>query len=80
MQGIHFQSRAGWREQAQALGFNVALLDSPAYWVEAISQPFCLQLSVAEIKAIAKATEEINQLALAMVAHVCTAPNSDELR
>lgn len=79
MQGIHFQSRANWREQAHTLGFNVALLDNPAYWVEAINQPFCLQLSVAEIKAIAKATEEINQLALAMVAHVCTAPNSDEL-
>lgn len=79
MQGIHFQSRASWREEAHALGFNVALLENPAYWIEAISQPFCLQFNVAEIKAIAKATEEINQLALAMVAHVCTAPNSDEL-
>lgn len=79
MQGIHFQSRAHWREEAQALGFNVALLENPAYWVEAINQPFCLQFSLAEIKAVAKATEEINQLALDMVAHVCTAPNSDEL-
>lgn len=79
MQGIYFQSRANWREEAHALGFDVALLDNPAYWVEAIPQPFCLQFSVAEIKAIAKATEEINQLALDMVAHVCTAPNSDEL-
>lgn len=79
MQGLHFQSRSNWREQAQALGFNVALLESPAYWVEALDKPFCLRFSLDEIKAIAKASQEINELALGMVAQVCQAPNSDEL-
>ena len=79
MQGLHFQSRSNWREQAQALGFNLALLENPAYWVEALGKPFCLRFTLDEIKAIAKASQEINELALAMVAHVCQAPNSDEL-
>ncbi len=79
MQGIHFSSRPDWREEARDLGFNVALLEKPAYWVEALDEPFCLRFSVDEVKAIAEATEEINELALAMVAHVCAAPNSDEL-
>ncbi len=79
MQGLHFQSRSNWREQAQVLGFNVALLENPAYWVEALDKPFCLQFTLDEIKAIARASQEINELALAMVAHVCQAPNSDEL-
>ena len=79
MQGLHFQSRSNWREQAQALGFNLALLEHPAYWVEALDKPFCLRFTVDEIKAIAKASQEINQLALEMVALVCQAPNSDQL-
>lgn len=76
MLGIHFDSRPDWQNLTKNLGFNVALLENPPYWAEALDRPFALQFSLSEIQAIAAATAEINGMALALVEHVCQSNQS----
>lgn len=72
--------RSNWRAQAEELGYLSGLLDNPPYWIEAAAQPFCASVSMLEVEEfIEVATEELCEIALQAVDHVCTSPKSDQL-
>ncbi len=79
MPGHYFQSRDNWLEQARLLGFDTALLSDPPYWVEALQEPFCLELTVADIAALEHAGRIVQSQVLALVERVCCGPDSEAL-
>ncbi len=76
----NFSPRPNWRAQANELGYLSSLLDDPPYWIEAAEKPFCASVTMLEVEGfIEAATEDLVELALECVNHVCTSNRSDEL-
>ncbi len=65
--GHYFQSRDKWMDQARLLGFDTALLSDPPYWVEALEEPFCLELTVADIALLEQVGKMVQSQVLALV-------------
>ena len=75
-----FAARPNWRYQVQELGFNLALLEDPPYWMEAHDEPFCAEFSKAELKNVFEpSVRRIMQLALELVDKVTSPSQSDKL-
>lgn len=73
------QPRANWKDTAASLGYLSSVFDDPPYWAEALSDPFCAVVSIEEVEDIIEcATEELTQLALALVMEVCCSKHSDK--
>lgn len=71
-------SRPHWREEIAARGYDVTILDTPPYWIEAIDEPFCAVFSSSEVDdVIANATRKLVKLAHALVEEVCLSGNSE---
>jgi glutathionylspermidine synthase len=70
-------ARLDWREQIASRGYDVSLLENPAYWIEAIEEPFCAVFSCKEIDTITKATRQLTKLALDLVEEVCNSAKSE---
>ncbi|MBI5172131.1 MAG: glutathionylspermidine synthase family protein [Candidatus Obscuribacter sp.] len=79
MPGHYFESRDNWLEQARLLGFDTALLSAPPYWVEALEEPFCLELTVADIALLEQTGRIVQSQVLALVERVCCGPDSEVL-
>lgn len=74
------QARSNWKDRAQELGYLSWMFDNPPYWAEALSQPFCAEFTVSEIRdIIMKASSELIELGLRAVEEVCCSERSDEL-
>jgi glutathionylspermidine synthase len=71
-------ARLDWREQIAARGYDVSLLENPAYWIEASEEPFCAVFSRQELDdSIDRATRQLTKLALELVEEVCCSGNSE---
>ncbi|HEY9775725.1 MAG TPA: glutathionylspermidine synthase family protein [Planktothrix sp.] len=73
-----FSARPGWREQTRELGYLASILDDPPYWVEALERPFCAAFERSELRdRLLPATQELNELACALVDDVCRSKHSE---
>src|SRR6185437_5616009 len=73
-------ARTRWRQQAQDFGYLSSILDDPPYWVEALSNPFCVVFSHEEIvDRVRAATKELTALGLELVKEVCSGKRSEEM-
>lgn len=79
VQTLYFKSRPQWQAQARALGLDIELLSNPPYWVEACADPFCLQLSLSEIKQIETATANLQSMCIQIADYIVTSAQSTEL-
>lgn len=73
------KARPNWKETAASLGYLSSVFDNPPYWAEALSEPFCAVVSIEEVEEIIeRATEELTEIALAVVDEVCRGKHSDK--
>lgn len=79
MQTLYFKSRPQWQEHARALGLDIELLSNPPYWAEATADPFCLQLTLAEVKQIEMATANLQSMCKQLVEQIVGSEQSTEL-
>ncbi|MEL6927634.1 MAG: glutathionylspermidine synthase family protein, partial [Cyanobacteria bacterium J06600_6] len=64
MKGIKVARRRNWQQHVRDNAYQADVLSdlSQEYWIEAISQPFAVQFSKAEEKAIVNATEALGEM------------------